>query len=128
MPYVSDSRKSTIAIPHVSSDGDLNYVITRMAEERLWQRLEYDWDNVNYEDIAAVYGTLQAAAAEYYRRVVVPYEERKMAENGDVFTAPWTQPQLPPGKVIELSKVMNDTELEQTREAFRPKLIQGEAS
>jgi len=30
-------------------------------------------------------GALEGAKLEFYRRVVVPYEEKKMKENGDVY-------------------------------------------
>ena len=32
-----------------------------------------------------VLGALEGAKLEFVRRVVVPYEERKMKENGDVY-------------------------------------------
>lgn len=40
---------------------------------------------VSHATLDAMLGALEGAKAEFYRRVAVPYEERKAAENGDVY-------------------------------------------
>lgn len=38
----------------------------------------------NYEEMNARLGCLDAAGKEYYRRVVSPYEDTKIEDNGDI--------------------------------------------
>lgn len=40
-----------------------------------------------YAHLERLMGTFEAAKLEFWRRVVVPYENYKMAEHGDVFRA-----------------------------------------
>jgi len=56
--------------------GDLNYVLFRIAKGLCTPP--------RYYKINAVYGVLQCMAFEFYRRVVAPYEDEKIRENGDV--------------------------------------------
>lgn len=37
-----------------------------------------------FEKMSGVLGVFEAVKLEFYRRVVVPYEQEKIAENGDV--------------------------------------------
>ena len=60
------------------SPGQLNYLITRFI------KAYYDY-SPNYQRANDVLGVLDATAREYYRRVVVPYEEKKREKNGDVY-------------------------------------------
>ena len=39
----------------------------------------------SYGTINDVLGALEGAKLEFYRRVAVPYEEKKLTENGDVY-------------------------------------------
>ena len=64
--------------------GELNYLITRLVKQFLTVRF-CRTGNIGYTDLNEVYGVLMAAAAEFYRRKVVPYEETKIKENGDVY-------------------------------------------
>lgn len=56
-------------------DGELNYVITRMLKESYPLR---------YFNLNRAVGVLECAKLEFYRRVVAPYEDTKIEENGDV--------------------------------------------
>lgn len=38
-----------------------------------------------YQDHNDVMGALEGAKQEYYRRIVAPYENEKIKENGDVY-------------------------------------------
>ncbi len=38
-----------------------------------------------YKDYNEIIGALECAKLEFYRRAVVPYEEQKIKENGDVY-------------------------------------------
>jgi hypothetical protein len=58
--------------------GALNYAVTRLVLSFLGAR-------PNYARFNAVIGVLECAKLELYRRAVAPYEDKKIAENGDVY-------------------------------------------
>jgi hypothetical protein len=60
--------------------GLLNYTCTRLA----LQVVRPQFGKMRYWIIAAVTGTFQNIAQEFYRRVGAPYEERQIGKNGDV--------------------------------------------
>lgn len=82
MPYIEkgvrasleDGRKPTEA-------GELNYLITRLCDEFLMKTA------MSYKNINQVIGALECAKMEFYRRIAVPYEDRKIGENGEVYVA-----------------------------------------
>lgn len=83
MPYVpSDTRDRLYCepMPNPWKPGELNYVITEAA-------IAYcETVGLGYDDaINAVVGALECCKLEFYRRVAVPYEERKIVTNGDVY-------------------------------------------
>lgn len=57
-------------------DGELNYVISTLIDE-LYDR--------NYASLNAAIGVLECAKLELYRRILGPYEDKKIIENGDVY-------------------------------------------
>jgi len=59
------------------SDGDANYVITRILIALC--------GSGRYVDLQRVDGLLDMACKEFYRRRAAPYEDEKAEENGDVF-------------------------------------------
>jgi hypothetical protein len=61
--------------PVMEQDGDLNYIITSIL--KLFYKPRY----FNYN---RALGVIEAVKQEYYRRVVAPYEDKKIKENGDV--------------------------------------------
>lgn len=61
-----------------SNPGILNYIITRVIGTFLGC-------NPNYERFNAAIGVLECAKLELYRRMVAPYEDTKIKENGDVY-------------------------------------------
>ena len=64
-----------------AGDGDLNYVLTKVA--LAW--LMYHKPPYNYSLRGRALLAFEAAKLEYYRRVMAPYEDRKIEENGDVY-------------------------------------------
>lgn len=58
-------------------DGPTNYVITRIVDAL--------YGHGNYAQLARGIGLLEAVKAEFYRRRVTPYEDKKCIENGDVY-------------------------------------------
>ena len=60
--------------------GDLNYAITRLSMAFLENR-----GTLNYHSLALITGVLENVKQELYRRAAAPYEDRKIADNGDVY-------------------------------------------
>lgn len=63
----------------IETCGELNYVITRLCQ--LYTKNK----GLRYQQINDVLGALDGASKEYYRRVAVPYEDKKIEQNGDVY-------------------------------------------
>jgi hypothetical protein len=79
MPYISEKAKKEIkAGREPRSVGELNYCITNLI-------IEYCHSVPNYSDFNDVIGALELSKAEFIRRMVTPYEEKKILENGDVY-------------------------------------------
>lgn len=78
MPYINQKDKDNFA--NLSSPGKLNYVISSYLDEYLQK------NGLNYSNLNAAIGVLECAKLELYRRIVVPYEDKKLQENGDVYT------------------------------------------
>jgi hypothetical protein len=90
MPYITKASREqmdvgllafgqevTLKVGHLTP-GELNYVISRILAA---------WINnspISYESINAAIGVLECAKLELYRRLAVPYEEKKFARNGDL--------------------------------------------
>lgn len=62
--------------PIEKSLGDLNYLISRVAAGLIREP--------SYSKIAMVTGVLENVKQELYRRMASPYEDKKIAENGDI--------------------------------------------
>lgn len=81
MPYVTqEARKRLDAGQAPQGAGELNYAITRMVDDYLAAR-----GGVRYAHLNEVIGVLECAKLELYRRLAAPYEDCKIAENGDVY-------------------------------------------
>lgn len=87
MPYIKQENRSnldkvvelfdnSLVLPF--GPGDLNYLITRICHTYIYSRKE------GYSTYNEVIGVLECAKLELYRREIVPYENRKIEENGDV--------------------------------------------
>lgn len=85
MPYIkpSNRRKFDSLIEKavyeldILSSGDLNYFISSVV----WKLFEND---KSYSTANKLMGVLECVKQEFYRRKVVPYEEEKIKENGDL--------------------------------------------
>ena len=62
---------------HPETEGELNYILTRLVHQWLGGK-------PNYAKFNAAIGVMESAKLELYRRMVAPYEDIKIAENGDV--------------------------------------------
>ena len=75
-PKITDLREE---IERVSPEpGDMNYIITKLL-------IAWVKDKLKYAKICMVMGTLICVMFEFYRRVAVPYEQKKIDENSDVY-------------------------------------------
>lgn len=82
MPYLKDEDKQRLELgEEPETPGELNFVVTRAALEFL------EGSSLSYERLNAALGAIECAKLELYRRIVGPYEDGKIAENGDVFPA-----------------------------------------
>lgn len=87
MPYIKKEDRPQIdnlvnpLIEHLKSlslesqDGALNYAVTKIIKQ-IYPR--------KYFHLNRALGVLSAIAQELYRKVIGPYEETKIQENGDV--------------------------------------------
>jgi len=64
--------------PHIVQPGDLNYCITVLIHEYIKSHGQ------SYSIMNDCIGVLDAAKAEFYRKIVAPYEDTKIEENGDI--------------------------------------------
>lgn len=82
MPYITKDEKTNFRDPYREPEtvGQLTYVLTRAALQ-----FKAKHGRLKFVTIALVMGAFFCAALEFYRRVAVPYENAKMAENGDVY-------------------------------------------
>lgn len=85
MPYIRQSQREFydyltqfIKGSSIQSSGELNYLITLLLKEYI------RYNGLSYQNINDVVGALEGAKLEFHRRVVVPYEDKKLKENGDV--------------------------------------------
>ena len=95
MPYIDKEYRKEIdafvdglttyhvkpAIKPVDNCGELNYAITRLCDNYIKSRC-----GLKYGAINEVVGVLECAKMEFYRRIAGPYEDTKIAANGDVHT------------------------------------------
>ena len=87
MPYVDKVTKRKVGVDFlrrkedifISTAGELNYIITKFLKIYMRDRVK------NYTLFNEVMGVLGSATAEFYRRVMVPYEDKKIEDNGDVY-------------------------------------------
>lgn len=80
MPYIDPVRRSALnwPLPLGKTAGELNYLLTRLI-------LAYLGNHPNYQAFNDAIGALEGCKLELYRRMVTPYEQEKIATNGDVY-------------------------------------------
>jgi hypothetical protein len=79
MPYIPGYRRDALA-PIVTPEtaGELNYAFTAIALAYIHK------EGLTYQHVNDVIGALEGAKLELYRRLVVPYEDTKIQQNGDI--------------------------------------------
>ena len=85
MPYIKESAR--VRLSHMldydtypADAGELNYIITTIVQKY------FQHNGGRYQQINDVVGALEGAKLEFYARVVRPYEDSKILENGDVMS------------------------------------------
>lgn len=80
MPYIKEHYRFNLANGYADPDdpGELNFLISTIVK-KYWQ------DHTNYQGINDIIGALEGAKMEFYARIARPYEDKKIAENGDVY-------------------------------------------
>lgn len=79
MPYITQTAREIVnESGKTETAGELNYALTVLVLDYLQRK------GLSYQNINDVLGALEGAKAEFYRRVVVPYEDDKRRNNGDV--------------------------------------------
>lgn len=77
MPYVTlDVR---LAKGEPKTCGELNYALTLLMIGYLKRK------GLSYQTLNDISGAATESLAEFRRRVIVPYEEKKRKQNGDVY-------------------------------------------
>lgn len=80
MPYIDPTERPKIAatIPTGLTAGHINFLVADVLDQWIGSA-------VNYDRLNAAIGILECCKLEIYRRLAVPYEDKKMEANGDVF-------------------------------------------
>jgi hypothetical protein len=79
MPYIKQEDRMPVKNYGPKTSGELNYAITVLIKEY------FKTKEMNYQAANDIIGALEGAKLEFYRRVVAPYENKKILENGDVY-------------------------------------------
>lgn len=87
MPYIKKDQRPVIdelvkpliehlkSLPIEDQDGSLNYAVTKVIKHVYPQK---------YFHFNRALGVLSAITLELYRKIIGPYEDTKISENGDV--------------------------------------------
>lgn len=83
MPYIKPEDRTAILLDNTLIDdaGELNFYITTLIDSYINKNTKC------YTTLNEVIGVLECAKLEVYRRIVAPYEDTKIEQNGDVYTA-----------------------------------------
>lgn len=79
-PSIFNKDDSTIYVNSIKTAGDLNFAISIMCDNFIINKGKC------YATVNEIIGALECAKQELYRRVIAPYEDEKIKENGDVYT------------------------------------------
>lgn len=78
MPYIPNADRNAAQFTP-RSPGELNYAICRLLVGYVGRK------GKDYTSMNDCLGALEGAKLEFYRRIVIPYENKKREENGDVY-------------------------------------------
>jgi len=83
LPYIKqEQREELFDNPEYNqpdNPGELNFMFSQYCRNYI------DTKGLSYQTINDIVGALEGAKLEFYARVVRPYEDKKIEENGDVY-------------------------------------------
>lgn len=80
MPYITEDRKTALVGSEVPvTVGEFTFVLQQAVKNYVAV------NNLSYQTIAEVSGAIHQLQRDFDQRVVEPYEQHKMVENGDVW-------------------------------------------
>lgn len=79
--FLDDLRQSFLNIDENNRKGTLSYIITKLCDDYISS------SGLRYNNLVNIVGVLELTKQEFVRRLVNQYEDIKIEENGDVFTA-----------------------------------------
>jgi hypothetical protein len=83
MPYIKKENRHDIdeclndLEMYIENSGELCYVIYKLLND-------LTKENKNFKIMSSLISEVECAKLEFYRRIVSPYEDEKIKENGDV--------------------------------------------
>lgn len=81
MPYLEAGIRASLNEGRkATKGGELNYQISKLLNDFVVMK------GLSYATINEAMGALESAKLEFYRRVAGPYENKKIIENGEVYT------------------------------------------
>lgn len=86
MPYIAPIDRLDLISGDILPDtaGELNFVLTNIILQYIKDAEGRDY-SFGYQKLNDALGALEGCKLELYRRIVAPYEDKKIQENGDVF-------------------------------------------
>jgi hypothetical protein len=84
MPYIPENRREFFdnllrqCAGHVQNEGELNYCFYKLAT------LLIEKTGESYANLSMCSSAMEHAKLEWYRKRLAPYEDRKIAEHGDI--------------------------------------------
>ena len=79
MPYIPQSEKNRVDQDNlITTAGQFNYALNQLIS------IYIDQNDFNYQTSNDIIGAMECAKLELYRRLVAPYEDEKILQNGDV--------------------------------------------
>jgi hypothetical protein len=79
MPYIPQSEKQHVDQDNlITTAGQFNYALNQLVSIYIEQ------NGFNYQTSNDIIGAMECAKLELYRRLVAPYEDKKILQNGDV--------------------------------------------
>lgn len=83
MPYIPETERIP-ALTKPQTPGELAYTLTMLIDEYL--DAPADGQKPDAAKLMSTVGVIESVKLEFYTRLVAAYENRKMAENGDVYS------------------------------------------
>lgn len=83
MPYIKENDRDFFnpsldeIVDSIQNPGDVCYCVYYMLKK------VFEKDK-KFKTISSLIGEIECAKMEFYRRIVVPYEDKKIIENGDI--------------------------------------------